>query len=274
MNNVYNMAANLTTNLTDFAYEKAKEYPLTYALGAVGVVTITALGYYLSRQRPDLKVIRSIAREIQELKPTIGDGASYPFVKQHGQYIQDEKTKAGTLAMLAAGARSMLGGLAAQDATIKPSELRRIAASYKDNPEEIVALGQDLLTNRSGQCDSMAAAVIAKIVEKIRNGFNWNSRVDLVGSGAHAFVVIGRPEGSDINSPKTWGQAILFDSWLARLGVKEEYADRLTAGEDGVVTNFGEIESNAMAFGAASNQLKVTHSFDVGLLHKLAQKNQ
>lgn len=41
---------------------------------------------------------------------------------------------------------------------------------YGKSPQDVKELGEALLTSKSGQCDHMAAAVVAKIVHHLRQG--------------------------------------------------------------------------------------------------------
>ncbi|MCE5316949.1 MAG: hypothetical protein LLG04_06250, partial [Parachlamydia sp.] len=168
-----------TTNyIKTAAIEQFVRNPKVALTVAVGLAAVAAVGYYLNRARPDptdLKTVRHIAREIQELHPTIGDGASYDFVASHKKYIDDNKTKAGSNSMLAAGMKAHANGKV-----------------YGKSPKDIMDLGEALLKNKSGQCDHMAAAVVAKIVSHLKQGGTWNSKVEVVGNGGHAFVLIGR----------------------------------------------------------------------------------
>lgn len=128
---------------------------------AATLVAATAIGCYLRRktENGDVKSLKYLARQIQELKPAIGDGASYPFVAAHKKYIPEHHTKAGTNSMLAVGLRAHANGQA-----------------YGKSPKNVLELGQALLVSRSGQCDHMAAAVVAKVVVHLKKGDKWNSK--------------------------------------------------------------------------------------------------
>ena len=223
------------------------------AIGAaIGVISLAAFHYYPSANQ-DLATIRQLSREIVALKPVIGDANAYDFTATKGRYVNDLATKAGALSMIAAGMRANAKQM-----------------SYANTPEEIVRLGKDLLNNRSGQCDHMAAAVIAKVVEHIRAGGTWNSDIELIGNGGHAFTIINR-KGS-LNDPESWGKgAIIADTWLGALGVHEKYREELSAGDHGVISNPHEITMHAKFFGP--ERLTTTHRFTVAELHKLAEED-
>lgn len=226
-----------------------------FALAAVSIAAVASVGYYLMRARPDpidLKTVKNIAREIQELKPTIGDGASYDFVASHKKYIDDNRTKAGSNSMLAAGLKAHAQG-----------------NTYGKSPKDVMDLGEALLKSKSGQCDHMAAAVIAKIVRHLKQGGTWNSKVEVVGNGGHAFVLIDR-KGS-LNAPETWGtQTLLVDTWLSCLGVNPDYSSQLSAGDHGVVSNINDVMNNARSFGADRNRLRVVSEISADQLRQLA----
>ncbi len=226
---------------------------------AAGIIGVSALHYYLSpnQENQDLTTIRNLSREIVELKPVIGDANAYEFTAAKGRYVNELATKAGSLSMLAAGLR----------ANAKQK-------SYEKTPEEIVRLGQDLLNNRSGQCDHMAAAVIAKVVAHIRSGGTWNSEIELIGNGGHAFTIVNRK--GDLSDPESWGKdAIIVDTWLGVLGVHEDYQETLSQGDYGVISNPNAVAMHARFFGqnqSGQNRLTATHRFTAEELHKLAQE--
>lgn len=256
MINITNSLLSATNCIKSAAVEQCARNPHIAFAAAVGLAAAAACGYYFTRGRPDpadLKTIRHLAREIQELKPTIGDGASYKFVASHKKYIDENKTKAGSLSVLAAGLNAKANGKA-----------------YGKSPDDIMKLGEALLTSRSGQCDHMAAAVVAKIVRHLKQGGTWNSKVEVVGNGGHAFVIIGR-QGA-LHDPETWGrQTLIVDTWLSCLGVHPDYASQMTAGDHGVVFNFSDVVNNAHSFGA--ERLKVVSEFSADDLRKLSTRD-
>lgn len=257
------MFSNITnTNLSTIAnwaqpasqqiYQQIGQNPLALKV-TLAATALAALGYILSSTMgdSDLKTIRKIAREIHFLKPTIGDGNAYFYAASSGTYINELSTKKGTLSMMAAGLRAHING-----------------NKYGEDPADILRLGQDLLKKRSGQCDHMAAAVVAKIVEHIRRGGRWNSPVELVGNGSHAYVLLRRQ--GKLEDPKTWGpQTICVDTWLSVLGVHPDYKDQLTTGDYGVLSVPKDVVMNANVF--FPHLLKITHSFSVDELHRLAK---
>lgn len=235
--------------------------PYVTAAIAIGVTTLAvASKYCFSKRNPDVKTInpddetiQRLAGEIVGQKITIGDANAYDFVATHGQYVNEYNTKSGTLAGLAAAMKGAAKG-----------------QKYGDSPEEIIQLGNDLLKKKSGQCDHMAAAVIAKIVEHIRQGGAWSSDVELVGNGGHAFCIMNRQ--GQLKDPKSWGnkekKPNVIDTWLGKLGVHPKYADRLSSGTNGVISSRREILQHARFFGA--DRFKVTRLFTAQELIKLA----
>lgn len=208
----------------------------------------------LPTSQQDRKTIVSLSKAIINLKPTIGDADAYSFSAAHRQYVDEAKSKNAALGMIAVGARLH-------------SEKKR----YSDSPEEILRLGQDLLRDKSGVCDHMAAAVIAKIVEHIRNGGEWNADVELVGNGAHAFIVINRPHG-DINDLGQWKGATVVDTWLGALGVHPDYEKVIPSPQNGVISDPSQVEMFATFFGAWSGRMSVTKRFSAEELRALAKK--
>ncbi|MBX7067665.1 MAG: hypothetical protein K1X28_10595 [Parachlamydiales bacterium] len=234
---------------------ESQAVPYAIALALVGLTALagTARRYCLADRNPDLETIHRLAGEIVQQKLTIADADAYDFVATHKTYVDEHGSKHANLAMMAAGLRAN-------------SQKQK----YSDSPEEIVRLGQDLLKKKAGQCDHMAASVIAKIVEHIRNGGAWSSDVELVGNGGHAFVIMNRQ--GELNNPRTWGKkAIIIDTWLGKLGVNPKNAHELSAGKDGVVSGRKEILANARFFGA--DRLKITRLFTSEELHSLAKKS-
>lgn len=239
------------------AYDYGSKNPQVAAGTLAGLAALTALSAYLvtSREHPDVKTMRKLAREIIDLKPKIGDAASYKFVKTHGSYVNEHATKDGSVATLASAMRTSANG-----------ERKANGKSKTRSPEEILRLGKDLLRKKSGQCDHMAAAVIAKVVDHIKRGGRWNSEIELVGNSGHAFAIMNR--NGSLNHPKSWGRAAIVDTWLGALGVKEDYADELTAGDCGVVSRRKDVLKHAEFFEPDV----VTHRFTVAQLRALAKQ--
>lgn len=247
--------APLGTSVINEIASTAMEHPPVAASVATVAVLAFAL-YYMcgsSGNTADRKIVQSTADKIQNLKPRIGDADAYDFSEKYGKPTYCEGTKAGSLAMGAALGRSLFGeGEFSTSESVKPSELRRRGATgYGSKLKDVVELGNQLIKKKSGQCDHMAAAVIADVTNQVRDtGANWNSHVELVGNGAHAFVVIGRNQRGDINRPNTWGSnAMLVDSWLAAVGINDNYKNSLTVGNNGVITSRAGIRLNMDAFG-------------------------
>ena len=208
----------------------------------------------LQTSRQDRMTIAKLSKDIIDLKPTIGDANAYQFSAMHGQHIDEAKSKSAALGMLAAGMR-----------------LHKSNKRYSDSPQEILRLGQDLLRDHSGVCDHMAAAVIAKIVEHIRKGGEWNADVELVGNGAHAFIVINRPHG-EINDLDNWKGAIVVDTWLGAIGVHPNYQRRIPSPQNGVISDPQQVQMFATAFGAQSGRMSVTKRFSAEELRALVKK--
>lgn len=208
----------------------------------------------LPTTQSDNATIREISREIINLKPTIGDANAYRFSAVRDKYINPEKTESASRSMLAAASRA-----------IASNKL------YRDSPEDILKLGQDLLKNKSGVCDHMAAAVIAKIVEHIRKGGEWNGDVELVGSGRHAFILINRPHG-ELDDLDNWKGAIIIDTWLGAVGVHPEYRDRIPSPQNGVISDPEQVKMFATYFGAEEGSIYTERRFSAAELRALAQK--
>lgn len=220
---------------------------------AVAAIGLIGCHYFASSgAQGDEAAIQKLAKEIVELEPTIGDCSAYDFVATKGKYVDPQKTHAGTMATLAAGLRARQNG-----------------SKYGERAEDVVELGKQLLAKKSGQCDHMAASVVAKVVEYIRQGNSWDSNLELVGNGGHAFVIMNR-EGT-LSDPMTWGKkAVIIDTWLGSLGVNSDYEDRLTAGECGVISKPKAVRQHAEFFGA--QRFKVTHAFTPQELKDLARQ--
>lgn len=200
----------------------------------------------------DLAVARKLSVQIIERKPTIGDANAYKFSARYGSYIDDAKTKQGSLDMLAAGMRANAKG-----------------KSYSNSPEEIVKLGQDLLRNNSGQCDHMAAAVIAKLVLHIRQGGRWDADVELAGNGGHSFVIINRPQG-ETTQAANWKGAVIVDTWLGAIGVHPSHQKEIPYHNDGIISDPQEVKRFATAFGARTGSIKILRRFSAEELRTLA----
>lgn len=88
---------------------------------------------------------------------------------------------------------------------------------YPQRKEAVIELGNKILnrkTNkRAGVCDQCAAAVIASIFKEKK----WSSHLELINTGAHAFVIARRKIGSDLKDTKTWGEAFIIDLWWENL---------------------------------------------------------
>ncbi len=197
--------------------------------------------------------IQTLAQEIVGLKPTIGDANGYWFSSSYGTYINDLNTKKGSLAMLAAGLNA---------------HARR--TKYHESPELILQMGRDLLKDRSGQCDHMAAAVIAKIVEHIQNGGQWDSDVELMGNGGHSFIIINRPQ-EETKNLDNWNGAIVVDTWLDVVGVHKNHQNKIPSPKKGIISDPREVRRFASAFKAEEGAVKVLTRFSAQELRALAQ---
>ncbi len=193
----------------------------------------------------DLGTIQNLSKQIIDLKPTIGDANAYPFSAKHKSYINPQHTQKGTISMQAAEMRARAKG-----------------KKYNECPEEILRLGQDLLRDKSGQCDHMAAAVIAKIVEHIRRGGDWDSTVELAGNGGHAFILINR----DVD----WRGVAIVDTWLGSIGVHESYQSAIPLPQNGVISNQQDVYSFVRAFGADAGDIQISKRFTPQELRALA----
>jgi hypothetical protein len=223
---------NITNRTLELAYNQLTERPYVAIPLALATVAYACYKLFSSEQNPDLGTCLKIGREIQEMNITIADAADYDFTPAHRGYVSEDRAKKASLGYMAAFAQSF-----------------KKQGLYGDDLSSIIVLGESVARTGSGQCDHMAALVIAKIVEHIRNGGTWNSPIELAGNGAHAFVLINR-KGA-LNDPYSWGKtAILFDSWLAKIGVKADRQDSLTTGESGVISRPSDVQRNAASFGA------------------------
>jgi hypothetical protein len=248
-----NVISNILTN--------SPAAPYIAAAVVLGATALAGLRYCVSKHRApdDLQTITKLAREIVALDLTIADADAYKFVATYKQSVRAYNTGSGNLAVMAAAARM----IASRDKSGSISEDSKAKA--------LLELGNNLLKTKSGQCDSMAAAVIAKVVEHIKNGGQWHSTLDIVGNGGHAFVIMNR-EGP-LKDPSTWGsKAAMIDTWLAKLGVHEDFKHVLSAGDAGVVSDRRAILQNVRGF--APDQ--VTCTFTPADLRALAaaQKKQ
>ncbi len=208
----------------------------------------------LQTSQQDRKTIEKLSKEIVNLRPTIGDADAYWFSASHGKYIDEAKSQSAARGMLAASMR-----------------LYHEKKRYSDAPEEILRLGRSLLSNKTGVCDHMAAAVVAKIVEHIQKGGQWNADVELIGNGAHAFIVINRPHGNP-NDLDNWKGAIIVDTWLEAVGVNPKYKSEIPSPENGIISNPEQVQTFAAIFGAPMGRMSVTRRFSAEELRALAKK--
>lgn len=226
-------------------------------LGGLGLLITSACTLSLKNRitttHSDTFTVKRLAKEILDLNPTIGDAASYSFLKTYQGYINSDKTQKGTLSMAAATMQAMKEGV-----------------RYGQSPKPILLLGRALIRDRSGQCDHMAAAVIAKIIEHIKDNGIWSSNVELMNNKGHAFVVINRNEKFSTSDPQSWKGAIIVDTWLGHLGVHEDYDKLISSGENGVIL---EAEKFARFFGSESGRIQTTYRFSVDELKELAKNS-
>lgn len=234
--------------------------PYVTAAVVVGATALAGLQFCVSKCRgsdADLQTVTKLAREIVSLDLTIADADAYKFVATYKQSVRTHNTGSGNLAVMAAAARLIAGRK-------KDGEI-----SQKEKAQTFLELGNSLLKKRSGQCDAMASSVIAKIVEHIQNGGKWNSTVELVGNGGHAFVIMNRK--GDLKDPSTWGsKAVIIDTWLAKLGVHEDFKHAIKAGDAGVVSKSSEVRRNAKVFEPD----RITCTFTPEDLRELAAAQQ
>ena len=255
-------------NVTDLVVglrEYAAENPLIAASATAGVLIISAVA--LSRlltTDPRLRDKEAAKRFLEELRQVKVVDNGYNFVAAKGQYVDPSDGRTAQISYQRAYAKARENGL-----------------TYHQDENAIVMLGKSayldpsldskyktsLQNRKAGQCDHMAAAVIAKALQDP----NWKSGLELVGNGGHAFVIAGRKPGSELRDPRTWGpNAMIIDAWLNNLGVAKSYEGRLFGG---LVTRTEEMIQQLNAFGA--ERVKVHHTFtekDVQRLHHMASK--
>ncbi|HAB99401.1 MAG TPA: hypothetical protein DCE71_06235 [Parachlamydiales bacterium] len=201
----------------------------------------------------DRRTIEKLGKEIVDLKPVIGDANAYNFSASYGKYIDEAKTKSGSLSLLAAGLRAHVSG-----------------KRYSESPKDILKLGNDLLKDRSGQCDHMAAAVIAKIVKHIQEGGEWDADVELAGNGGHSFVIINRPQGR-IPNLDHWEGSVIVDTWLESVGVNQKYQKKIPMPKNGIISDPQEVRLFATAFGAKEGKIGILRRFTAEDLRALAR---
>lgn len=256
--NLINNIANLVTPYASQIVDFVSLHPIS-TYGGVAAGAITLLGLYLATRKPanpDIRTVTDLTRKIIEQEPTIADGSDYPFVESQGRYVDEGKSKDAALAMMAAFMRTMPD----------PGEGKK-PVKYSDDPKNIVKLGRDALLKNSGQCDHMAAAVISKIVDHIKAGGRWNSSVELMGNGGHAFVVIGRNRSLPTSDMHSWKDAVVVDAWLGCLKPKADL-QRIIQMKDGIVQ---KAESFAREFGGTEGDIRVSHHFSAVELKNLAK---
>ncbi len=246
---IYNAVLVLETEFSEAG--DAIQFPTQPLKRDLGISTTMAPG---GISKEDLNTIQKLSKQIIDLRPTIGDANAYPFAATYRTYIDDAKTKQGTIDMLAAGLRAHARG-----------------QRFSDSPKEIVKLGQDLLRNKSGQCDHMAAAVIAKIVEHIRQGGRWDADVEFAGNGGHCFVIINRAD-DETRKKATWQHAVIVDTWLGSIGVHPNYQDSIPSPKDGVISDPKDVVAFARSFGVRDGNIRILKRLSAEELRTLASQ--
>ncbi len=94
--------------------------------------------------------------------------------------------------------------------------IRSIGASYELNCSSFALaaqIGVRAIKYSVGNCLEMSAAAFVHLLPH-----SHDTKIDLyrIEGGDHGFLVIGRPFDSDPLDPKTWGNAIICDTWAKK----------------------------------------------------------
>ena len=91
--------------------------------------------------------------------------------------------------------------------------------------------GKRTIDGGSGICTDCAAAAALEVCRSIDN-FDFEFRVEIISTGRHAMVLVGR-EGNNIRSMETWGQdAFVIDVWYQNQFAKDRVAGAFWATDE------------------------------------------
>jgi hypothetical protein len=91
------------------------------------------------------------------------------------------------------------------------------------NLESVRHVGRLTRDNKVGACDQFACAIVEELL--INNEVEAEvPKIEILGNGGHAFVVVNRRDGAELNNIDTWQDAILVDVWTFNQGLLLEPA--------------------------------------------------
>jgi hypothetical protein len=87
-----------------------------------------------------------------------------------------------------------------------------------DTVRHIGRLARD---KKAGECDQFACAIVEELLAS-EECQEQAPRIEILGNGGHAFVVVNRRESSGLNDIDGWDRAIFVDVWSYNQGVLNE----------------------------------------------------
>jgi hypothetical protein len=82
-------------------------------------------------------------------------------------------------------------------------------------------IGRPARDKKAGECDQFACAIVEELLAS-EDCQEQAPRIEILGNGGHAFVVVNRRESSDLNDIDGWDRAIFVDVWSFSQGVLHE----------------------------------------------------
>jgi hypothetical protein len=89
------------------------------------------------------------------------------------------------------------------------------------NLESVRHIGRLTREHKVGECDQFACAIMESLLIS-RTVQQQKPKIEILGTGRHAFVVVNRRDDAEDNNIDTWQDAILVDVWTFNQGASAE----------------------------------------------------
>jgi hypothetical protein len=121
-----------------------------------------------------------------------------------------------------------------------------------------------------GNCEELALMALHYMVT---TQSNINAEMYAIIGGDHAFLVVGRKQGSDPSNPTTWGKAAMIcDPWSNTVYPASEYLTKLK-GFRAVMTSHGDYKNTVMNFNPHFHKLMPAYYYNSSYMLKNATQS-
>jgi hypothetical protein len=87
--------------------------------------------------------------------------------------------------------------------------------------ETVRHVGRLARDKKAGECDQFACATVEELLTS-EECKEQAPRIEILGNGGHAFVVVNRRESAALNDIDAWDRAIFVDAWSFNQGLSKE----------------------------------------------------